>query len=290
MPKIAVFRHDDEPDITACLTNDGKRTLRLVMPGDGSLEGWRTPVIEWTFSPGNMDTVLKWRGCGNVNGIRAGEVFTLAPGESRDLGERILPRVFPGAAEFSAAITYWNDPTVLWRGVPLPAHDQAELDLVHGTDLCRVRSNEIKVSFEEYPAADALRRWFPEHVTTLRERWSDGITCDQLIALRVETQRQLGVIRADRGIHPGPRWILSDRPSGTFPAIRLRQWCDEPQISVRALILAVGRFHITSARVVNDLEQQWRMFRREHGLDVFGARTPNQPMRRRAPPAADGRR
>jgi hypothetical protein len=112
----------------------------------------------------------------------------------------------------------------------------------------------------------------------LRERWSDGITCDQLIALRVETQRQLGVIRADRGIHPGPRWILSDRPSGTFPAIRLRQWCDEPQISVRALILAVGRFHITSARVVNDLEQQWRMFRREHGLDVFGARTPNQPM------------
>jgi hypothetical protein len=44
------------------------------------------------------------------------------------------------------------------------------------------------------------------------------------------------------------------------------------------LILALGRFHIAPAQVVSDLEQRWRLFRREHELDLQGARTPNKPL------------
>ena len=62
LPETAVFRHDDEPGITACLTNLGTRTLHLVLPGDGSLQGLRTPVIEWTFTPDDDDiNAYVWR-------------------------------------------------------------------------------------------------------------------------------------------------------------------------------------------------------------------------------------
>src|SRR5687768_11324698 len=47
---------------------------------------------------------------------------------------------------------------------------------------------------------------------------------------------------------------------------------------MRALILALGRFDVASAQIVSDLEQQWRSFRREHGLDLEGARPPNKPL------------
>jgi hypothetical protein len=200
-------------------------------------------------------------------------VFTLAPGESRSLRGWILPTSFPASAEFLASITYLNDPTVLLRGVAFPPHDEAALALVRGSDSCRVQSNQIRVSFEEYPG-DALRTWFPELVATLRDRWFDGMSCDQMIVLRADLQRQLAAIRADQGIEARPRWIANDRSQGR----RFRQWCDEPEISVRAVILAAGRFQVASALIVSDLEQRWRLFRREHGLDLQGARTPNKPL------------
>jgi hypothetical protein len=295
LPHVAMFRHEDEPEITAWLRNDGDRPLTLVMPGDGSLEGWRTPVIRWVFTPDDagatphldcMATELTAgpelgaevpvplpRGCGNINGIRRDEVFTLAPGEERSLGEAILPPFLPGSAACSASLTYANVPTIPWRGVPLRPHDETALALVRESDSCRVRSNEIRMCFEEYPG-DARRTWFPELVATLRERWSEGMTCEQLIAFRADVQRQLGAIRAGRGIKAGSKWIQSDRYAG----IRIMQRCSEPRISVRALILALGRYHIAPAQVVSDLEQRWRLFRREHGLDLQGARTPNKPL------------
>lgn len=272
LPETAVFRRECEPNISAYLKNDGKRTLRLVMPGDGSIYGWRTPVIKWTSTPWDGSTDPIGRGCGNINGISSGEVFTLEPGESRHLNRWILPTFFPGSATFRAAITYSNEPKLVWRGHPSPPHDQAELELVGKSDWCRVWSNEINISFEaEYPG-DAQRAWYPEMVTTLQERWCDGISCDQLLALRTEIQRQLGAIRADRKIKPGHYWLPVEprKFNSTSPVIRMPQYCVEPEISVWAMIFAFGRFQIANAQQVSDLEERWRSFRREHRLDIDG--------------------
>jgi hypothetical protein len=114
LPHVAVFRPRDEPEITAILRNDGNRILRLVMPGDGSFEGWRTPLIEWEFTPDTaaIGRSLKSRTCGNITGIRQDAVFALVPGESRDLGKWIVPSLLPGSAECRASIIYSNDPTI----------------------------------------------------------------------------------------------------------------------------------------------------------------------------------
>jgi hypothetical protein len=170
-------------------------------------------------------------------------------------------------------MTYANDPDILLRGIPLSPQDERAIHLIRGSDRCVVRSNEVRISFEEYPA-DALRIWFPELVVAMREHWFDETNCDQLVELRADMQRRLRTIRADRGIHVGPKWILSDRVSELRPAVRTRLWCGEPQISVRALILALGRFNIASPHVVRHLEDRWRVFRRERELDMYGALTP----------------
>src|SRR4051794_34616710 len=42
---------DGEPRLTLTLVNRGPYTLTLVEPGDGSTEGWRTPVLVWSPPP-----------------------------------------------------------------------------------------------------------------------------------------------------------------------------------------------------------------------------------------------
>lgn len=44
----------------------------------------------------------------------------------------------------------------------------------------------------------------------------------------------------------------------------------EPRVSVRATILALGRFGITDQAQVNALEKGWRKFREETGADLYG--------------------
>ena len=34
--------------ITGELTNNGSKSISLVLPGDGSDDGWRTPYIKWS--------------------------------------------------------------------------------------------------------------------------------------------------------------------------------------------------------------------------------------------------
>jgi hypothetical protein len=136
LPVVATFRQHDGPEITARLTNNGERVVRLVMPGDGSLAGWRTPLIQWTFIPDPALIGLRLRGriALHVRGITQEDVFTLAPGQSRDLDHWILPRIFPGAPDFAASITYSNDPTVALHGVP-SSYDDVAVAMVRESDI-----------------------------------------------------------------------------------------------------------------------------------------------------------
>ncbi|HET9315135.1 MAG TPA: hypothetical protein VFQ51_06070 [Vicinamibacteria bacterium] len=134
--------------LTAVLANAGPRALRLVLPGDGSLDGWRTPRIEWQFTPTVDQVRLR---CGNVNALRAGEVFTLQPGESRVLADWVTPDVM--GEEYRARMVYANEPALAWHGLPLGRHDEAEMIRVGRTDRCRAVSNEITVRGQQ-PAGE----------------------------------------------------------------------------------------------------------------------------------------
>src|SRR6516162_9153731 len=91
--KEASLTLGQQPQITATITNKGSAPVTLVLPGDGSESGWRTPLVGFSSiktgkdKPQHPATVPLYRGgrCGNVNALRSNEVFTLAPGKSKDL-------------------------------------------------------------------------------------------------------------------------------------------------------------------------------------------------------------
>src|ERR1039457_649758 len=87
------------------------------------------------------------------------------------------------------------------------------------------------------PAGDPQRTWFPEMLEILRARWHVGLPFAKLIELRDELDTMLHRIRAERHIRP--------------PVIRCPQCghvgeAAEPDVTVRAMILSLGRFGIAS--------------------------------------------
>ena len=110
-------------------------------------------------------------------------------------------------------------------------------------------------------AGDAQRTWFPEMVDELRSRWSVSLSLPELIALRDVLDAMLHRIRSDRKIRP--------------PVIRCPS-CGhvgpgaEPDVSVRATIIALGRFRIASGEDIKALEKRWAAHRKTNGLDLHG--------------------
>jgi len=142
-----------QPHITATITNKGKAPVTLVLPGDGSECGWRTPLVG--FSSIKIDqgiakhpaTVPQEYGsrCGNINHLTSDEVFTLVPGQSKDLSDWIgVPRL-PEPGTYSMVFYYANDPERKWQGVPLGQHDPDAMKRVQKSYPCLLISNELKL-------------------------------------------------------------------------------------------------------------------------------------------------
>jgi hypothetical protein len=111
------------------------------------------------------------------------------------------------------------------------------------------------------PSCDAQRTWFPEMIVRLRAEWHAGMSIPTLIGLRDELDGALQRIRAGRNIQTPI--ITCSRCGKTGPAAR-------PQVSVRALILTLGRFEITSKDQTRALEKEWASYRKKHELDSEG--------------------
>jgi hypothetical protein len=111
------------------------------------------------------------------------------------------------------------------------------------------------------PKGDASRTWFSEMIETLRQEWKPEMAWGQVIALRDRLDAMLKEIRFSRGIRPPTMWC---------PVCNQHTQQAPPNVSVRALILALGRFGIIAAVQVKSLEKLWAKHCRENGLDRNG--------------------
>ena len=118
------------------------------------------------------------------------------------------------------------------------------------------------------PPGERHQVWYPELVTRLRAEWRSDLAWDAIVALRGQLQGLLERHRAQRGIVPAV--FRCPRCGTTAPG-------SPPVVSVRALLLAVGRFEIDTREVVRRRERAWAAYRVEQGLDLYGGRDGDDP-------------
>jgi len=112
------------------------------------------------------------------------------------------------------------------------------------------------------PSGDPQRTWFPEMIEILRARWSDTMPFEELIELTAELDANLQAIRTARDIQPPMMWC---------PNCRRRHRSADPRVSVRATILAWGRFGVVSPEAVKALENAEEIL--AHVVTPHGTRT-----------------
>ncbi len=150
-PERQVILAGEMPDLVATLRNDGAADVVLVEPGDGSREGWRTPLIEWSGIPGWPSTGR----CGNINSLKADEVFPLKVGETRRLRGWFSPILFlPGT--YRIAVRYTNSPKMARRGLPLDEDDPGAREALRDSTPVTTVSNEVEVVVLAAPKRPAL--------------------------------------------------------------------------------------------------------------------------------------
>ena len=110
-------------------------------------------------------------------------------------------------------------------------------------------------------SGDAHRVWFSEMIEMLREGWNSSMSCGDLISLRNRIDATLQKIRAEREIRPPMMWC---------PTCQKRHRSAPPKVSVRATILALGRFRIALDVEVKSLEKLWKKYMKEKGLNLYG--------------------
>lgn len=136
------------PKIAAVITNKGDKAVTLVMPGDGSESGWRTPLVGWSviqhdarLSHPAAVPLYKGGRCGNMNPLTKEEVFTLQPGASKQLTWIGGPECAAGQ-KYRVVFYYSNVPETTWRR---GAGDAEAMKQVKQSFKCLLRSNEIEI-------------------------------------------------------------------------------------------------------------------------------------------------
>jgi hypothetical protein len=110
-------------------------------------------------------------------------------------------------------------------------------------------------------SGDAQKVWFPEMIAMLRQAADPAMSVDAVLLLRDRLDATLQHIRRTRQILPAMMWC---------PHCQARHRAAPPSVSVRATILAVGRFTQATAAEVQALEKQWNRYRRQHQLNRDG--------------------
>jgi hypothetical protein len=111
------------------------------------------------------------------------------------------------------------------------------------------------------PAGERSQVWYPELVRVLRREWRSDLSWEATVELRDQLQSQLEDLRRRRGIFP---------PVIRCPSCGAMGPAAPPSISVRAMLLAVGRFGIELTEAVRQLERDWARHRAQHDLNLTG--------------------
>ena len=155
IPETTVIRVDEYPTAKLFITNQSTRTVTLVTPGDGSAGAWRTPVVQWsileagssTEHPTSPNFEPQMRSCGNVNPLRWDEVFSLAPGETKEINRSMPSFRKPGS--YRVRYLYANRPSIKWLGLPLGDHNPFAMWRVKNSTECTLISNEVLVTVHD---------------------------------------------------------------------------------------------------------------------------------------------
>lgn len=165
------LRQGEEILLTTRIENQGKEPVILCQPGDGSDSGRRTPLIGWSvIGPDDavtphpaMPPIARSAGCGNLNELRAEELFELGPGEGREILRpmdlHLLCGLGGGPGTYRLRFYYFNDPKMPWDGVCY--NDPRLLKQLEETPKCLLVSNELVIRIEglqRHPAGRFLRR------------------------------------------------------------------------------------------------------------------------------------
>jgi len=119
-PAMIVLRRKEKLRVTARLTNNGTRPLTLVLPGDGSRMARRTPIVEWLFTPSGK--LSGFEGCGNINELQSGDVFTLDPVNAFNHPQYNNPNTTIGNVNYGK-VTSAHDPRTIFYGWPIVLND-----------------------------------------------------------------------------------------------------------------------------------------------------------------------
>lgn len=106
--------------INASIFNNSEDSIKIVLPGDGSKIGWRTPILRWSVikvsednnHPNDLPEYQKGLGrCGNMNELKIDEIVTINPKSTLDLKGRIgVPRILGEVGSYSVKLYFLNDP------------------------------------------------------------------------------------------------------------------------------------------------------------------------------------
>ena len=110
-------------------------------------------------------------------------------------------------------------------------------------------------------SGDAQKVWFPELIVMVRQAGETALSMEALLRLRDRLHTTLQTIRHTRQILPAMMWC---------PHCQARHRAAPPSVSVRATILALGRYTRATASEIQALEKQWNRYRKQQQLDRDG--------------------
>ena len=110
-------------------------------------------------------------------------------------------------------------------------------------------------------SGDAQRVWFPDLIAIVRQAGNPAMSMDALLRLRDRFDASLQTLRQTRQILPAMMWC---------PHCQAHHRAAPPRVSVRATLLALGRFAAMATTDVQALETRWNRYRRQHQLDRYG--------------------